>query len=120
MASGNLYTVPLHQPFAETVIRYALNLRAGEPEALARALILVPTRRAARALREEALRTAGGDMVLLPRIRPIGDVEEEELLFDLAQDPQLLEQFINLPPAMPETLRRLQMAKLLVEEPARP
>ena len=42
-------------------------------------LILLPNRRAVRSLRDAFLRQAGGKSMLLPRIEPIGDVDEDEL-----------------------------------------
>ncbi len=43
--------------------------------------ILLPTRRAGRALRDAFLRRAGAQPVLLPRLRPLGDVDDDELAF---------------------------------------
>lgn len=46
---------------------------------LPRWTILLPTRRAVRSLQRSFLAAAGRDAMLLPRIRPIGDVEEDLL-----------------------------------------
>ncbi len=48
--------------------------------------ILVPTRRAARALSEIFLRQSGRRAILLPRIRPIGDIDEDALADSVATD----------------------------------
>jgi ATP-dependent helicase/nuclease subunit B len=48
--------------------------------------ILLPTRRAARALSEIFLRQSGRGAILLPRIRPIGDIDEETLADSVATD----------------------------------
>ena len=48
--------------------------------------ILLPTRRAARALSEIFLRQSGRNAILLPRIRPIGDIDEETLADSVATD----------------------------------
>ena len=50
----------------------------GDPLALADVLILLPTRRSVRALREAFLRAAGGKPTILPRMAPLGDVDESE------------------------------------------
>ena len=56
--------------------------RAGDdPLALADALVLVPTRRAARTLREAFAEALGG-AALGPRIRALGDVGEDDIVFD--------------------------------------
>jgi ATP-dependent helicase/nuclease subunit B len=52
---------------------------AGDPFDLARTTILLPTRRAARALERIFFEKSSGGL-LLPRIRPIGDIDED--LFD--------------------------------------
>src|SRR5512137_436705 len=46
---------------------------------LARWTILLPTRRAVRELEEIFFRLTGGSGVLLPRIRPLGDIDEDLL-----------------------------------------
>ena len=43
-----------------------------------RCLILVPTRRSVRALREAFLRAADGKPTILPRMAPLGDLDESE------------------------------------------
>ncbi|MFO1033468.1 MAG: hypothetical protein U1E15_05065 [Hyphomicrobiales bacterium] len=65
----SLATAVLHGVFAQCF--------AGIP--LARWTILVPTRRAARILEAELTRQSGQAALLLPRIRPIGDVDEDVL-----------------------------------------
>ena len=55
--------------------------RWGEtPVALSRALILLPTRRACRSLRDAFLRASAGRPMLLPRMVPLGDLDADELL----------------------------------------
>ena len=67
---------------------------AGEDlPALADMLVLLPTRRACRSLREAFVRQAGGQALLLPRIQPIGEVEADELLLAGAIE-------LALPPAI--------------------
>ena len=61
-----------------------LAMAGSEPLALSRIMVLLPTRRAVRALRDAFLRTAPdgkepGAPLLLPRMRPIGDLDSDEL-----------------------------------------
>ena len=102
-----LYTIPAGVPFA---VSLATGIRhmAGSPEALARATVLVPSRRAAQALRAAFLEAGGDNAALLPRIDPIGDVEEDapDLLAFAAYAP-------DLPPAMDPLRRQLWLARLL-------
>ena len=52
----------------------------GDPLALADITVLVPTRRAGRSLREAFLRRADGKPLLLPRLMPLQDIDEDEAL----------------------------------------
>ena len=71
-------TIPAGYPFARTLAANLLDEAQGRPEFLARSTILLPTRRACRVLRECFLDISGGKPVLLPRLTPIGDVDEGE------------------------------------------
>ncbi len=80
-----LFTIAPDSPFLEILAEQVLN---GFPctdgqipgkLGLARWTILLPTRRAVRELEDIFFRRAGGSGVLLPRIRPIGDIDEDLL-----------------------------------------
>lgn len=80
-----LYTIPPDRPFLEVLARAVLDgfpcsdgKRPG-PLDLARWTILLPTRRAVRELEDNFFSLTGGSGVLLPRIRPIGDIDEDLL-----------------------------------------
>jgi ATP-dependent helicase/nuclease subunit B len=74
-----LYTIPAAASFVDVLAQGILD-KAGEDHLkLAQMQILLPTRRACRSLRESFLRITGGKPLLLPRMNPIGDVDEEEL-----------------------------------------
>ncbi len=77
---------------------------ADDPLALARGIILLPTRRAARALSEAFLRVADGRVMLLPRISAIGALDEA---------PLALGGWLDLAPAI-EPMRRLALLSGLV------
>ena len=57
-----------------------------DPLTLPLATIYLPTRRAARALREAFLAEAKGEALLLPRIRALGDPDEEAAIIFGAED----------------------------------
>ncbi len=78
-------TVSPDKPFLETLARAVLNgfprsdgLKPG-PLDLARWTVLLPTRRAVREMEDVFFRLTGGAGLLLPRIKPIGDIEEDLL-----------------------------------------
>jgi ATP-dependent helicase/nuclease subunit B len=54
----------------------------GDPMKLATATIYVPTRRAARELRNVFVERTAGRSAILPTVRPLGEFDEEELLFE--------------------------------------
>ncbi|WP_069307716.1 double-strand break repair protein AddB, partial [Methylobrevis pamukkalensis] len=107
-------TIPPGVPFLPTLVDALLSGRLvpgfshdGDPLALAAVTLLVPTRRAARVLRGVLLDALGGKAALLPRIRPIGDVDEDGDAFavDLPD--------LDLPPVIGEADRLLAMARLV-------
>ncbi len=80
-----LFTVPPDRPFLEVLARAVLD---GFPTAeakppgsieLAKWTILLPTRRAVRELEDIFFRLTGASGLLLPRIRPLGDIDEDLL-----------------------------------------
>ena len=108
-----LYTVPPHASFVDAL---AGGLLAGrpipldrdDPLALSRLTILLPTRRACRALRLAFLRQAPGQALLLPRIRPLGDIDEDEASIGDEDD-------TALPDAVSPLERRLMLARLILK-----
>lgn len=106
--SPRWFTIPAHRPFVEDLARglYEALTPLG-PQALSQATILVPTRRAARALADAFVTAAGGRAVLPPQMRPLGDLDEGEPPFepgDLALD---------IPAAIDPLARRFELACLV-------
>lgn len=102
----SLATVPAGLSFADAVATGLLAEHAGDPAGLADTLILVPNRRAARALSEAFLRASDGRALVLPRMSPIGDVDEAELVLGGGADLDLL-------PEIPSLRRRLHLTRLV-------
>ncbi len=113
-----IYSIPAEQPFLDTLVA-GLMRRAGKaPLALAAMTVLLPTRRAARSLREAFLRAGDGAAMLLPRMLPVGDLDPEELAL-LPDEAEGTGQGFDLPPAVPELRRRLLLTQLVREYSAR-
>ena len=116
MQSG-LYTIAPDRPFLTTLAEGLLAIAGDDPLALPRITVLLPTRRAVRALREAFLRVLPdgrepGTPLLLPRMRPVGDFDSDELsLVEGAADDGSL----AVPPAIPEMRRRLLLTRLVLE-----
>ena len=104
------FNIPAHRPFAEDLAQGLYDaLSPLGPEALADAVILVPTRRGARAVADAFIKASGGRAVLPPQMRPLGDLEAGEPPFepgDLALD---------LPSAIDPLRRRFELTRLVAE-----
>lgn len=104
-------SIPTGVGFVDALAR-GLLARHPDPLALAAVTVLLPTRRACRALREAFLRAGDGRPLLLPLLLPLGDLDADELL--LAADEGFAGEDLALPPAVPLLLRQLQLARLVV------
>lgn len=112
--SQRLYSIPSSVPFVDALADGLLTRAGDDPTVLADSLILLPTRRACRALREAFLRRSDGRAMLLPAMRPIGDVDEEELVLTAptgAGDARA--ELLELPPAISDTERLFHLTGLV-------
>lgn len=72
MTNLSVFSISPHQPFGETLAAGILAEIGNAPERLGEVQILLPTRRACRALADSFLRLSGGQPLLLPRMQPLG------------------------------------------------
>jgi len=105
-----LYTIPPGVPFVDALAAGILAEAGADPMALADYTILLPTRRACRALRDAFLRQSDGTALLLPRMRPVGDVDPDDL--GLGEGPGFDQ--LDLPPAISEPRRLLLLARQIL------
>ncbi len=109
-AAPRLYTIAPGGPFVDALAAGMLaRLGDGDPFALARATVLLPTRRAVRSLREAFGRVSGGRALLLPRMMPLGDIDEDELIVINAPDADAAFQ-----PVIGGLRRQLLLARLVL------
>lgn len=115
-----LYTIPPSAPFlttlAKAILDGALPSQGGaKPDALTLPLttIYLPTRRAGRALREAFLAEAKGEALLLPRIRALGDPDEDAALIFGAGEQSGGDGAIEAP-AIGSLQRRLALMRLVL------
>lgn len=109
-------TISPHRPFLEVLAAGVLAETGGDPLALAEGIILLPTRRACRALREAFLRRADGRPMLLPRLMAFGDLDEDETLFAGFQGDGTAAE-LDLPPAIEPMHRLLALTRLVMAMP---
>jgi ATP-dependent helicase/nuclease subunit B len=117
-----IFTVPPGRPFltclAEALLAGDLPSPGGtKPDLLTLpdVTLLMPTRRATRALQEAFLAAGGGQAMLLPAIRPISEADEElSLLTELAGLTSAHASARDIAPAIPDMERRLTLTRLVL------
>ena len=118
--ASRLFTIAPGAPFLATFVEALLAGRVipdfpsiDDPAALAAATIFVPTRRSAAALAREFARASNQPVVLLPRIVPLGRLEDIET--SLAFHDSAFGDFLvaDIPDAVSDTERRLALANLV-------
>ncbi|MBI3197080.1 MAG: double-strand break repair protein AddB [Rhodospirillales bacterium] len=103
-----VFAIGIDRRFADELARGVLAEYGGDPLGLADVLILVPTRRSVRALREAFLRASDGKPTILPRMAPLGDVDDSEWGLSPGDDAALA-----LPPAIDPMEREALLARLV-------
>ena len=121
-SSVRVFTIAPSAPFLPTLIRALIDgtlvpgfPASDDPLALTAATLYLPTRRACRLARDLFVNAAGRNAALLPRIRPIGDIDEDELAFADAASGVLAETALDLPRALGTLERRLLLARLVLQ-----
>src|SRR5436190_1201174 len=114
-----VFTIPASAPFLPTLIGA---LRRGElipgfpnsadPLALANATLFLPTRRACALARDAFLDVLKTDAAVLPRIVPLGDIDEDELAFAEAAAG---ETGLDAPDELGGLERRMLLARLVLQ-----
>ena len=104
----NCYTIPADKAFISHLAGWILASYGQDAAELTQILILLPNRRSCRALREAFLEATGGKPLLLPRIQPIGDVEEPFALHSEGLK-------IDIPPAISPIRREFLLTQLVMD-----
>ncbi len=113
--AAHIFSLPAGAPFLDALVEAILSgriipaARLEEPLQLADLTLYLPTRRAARAIRESFLR-ARPEGLILPRIRTLGDLDEDEPVAEIfAAD----EHASAAPPVSP-LIRQLVLTRLVL------
>ncbi|MEQ1698346.1 MAG: double-strand break repair protein AddB, partial [Hyphomicrobiaceae bacterium] len=124
MRKPRIYTIPPSQPFLETLAKALLDgnlpTPGGKPRGpleLSGITLLLPTPRASRALQDAFLATASFRSILLPRIRPISEGDDDlNLLTQLSSLRSMSSTAeLELPPAVTKLERQLVLTKLVMQ-----
>ena len=113
--AGAVFTIAPHLPFLDCLAQGIAAHAGGDPLVLANITVLLPTRRACRSLREAFLRQSNGLPLLLPRMMPLNDLDEEDAL---AAGFSGAEAAARLPPAIAPLKRQLLLARLIAALPS--
>lgn len=101
---SRIHTIPAGIAFADALAAGLLTRFADDPLKLSDCLVLLPTRRACRTLKEAFLRQSAGRSLLLPRLVPLGDLDAEELALSAGA---------HIAPALAPRRRQLLLAQLV-------
>jgi ATP-dependent helicase/nuclease subunit B len=114
-----VFNIPASAPFLPTLIEALHDGKLGfdfadDPLAFAAATLYLPTRRAARLLREAFLDRLRGDGAILPRIVAIGDIDEDEIAFAESAGGGIAADALALPRALGGLERKLLLTRLVM------
>src|SRR5215467_11096282 len=119
--SPRVFTIPPSVPFLPALVRALVDGRlvpgvvsGTDPLALTTATIYLPTRRACRLARDVFLDVLASEAALLPRIVPIGDIDEDEIAFAEVATGAAAADALELPPALGGLTRRMLLTKLVL------
>jgi ATP-dependent helicase/nuclease subunit B len=105
-----VYNLAAGLPFLDRLAKGIWDDAGGDKLVLARATVLLPNRRACRNLRDAFLRLTDGAPLLLPRLQPVGDVDDDEFVLN-ADDGGF-----DLPPAIEPLPRQLLLTNLVLRK----
>jgi ATP-dependent helicase/nuclease subunit B len=98
-----VYSIDAGVAFVDALAQGLLDKASGEPLKLAAMTVILPTRRAIRALTDAFLRVRDGEALLLPRLLALADLDGDEDAIDAAE----------IPPAIDRLERQLILARLV-------
>ena len=110
---ATVYTVPSGVSFLDALARGILDDNRDAPHEIADTQVFLPTRRSCRALRDAFLRVSGGEALILPRLRALGDIDTDDAMAgfegsDIAAS-------AGGPPAIDRMHRKLLLTRLVLK-----
>ena len=117
MSVKGVFNIPAEMAFVDALATGILDIAAGDPKKLSEIKVLLPTRRACRALSDAFLRLLDGRAALLPLMMPLGDVDGDELIMESFSENGLIDESFNhlaFPQAIDPLRRILILARLIM------
>ena len=108
---GKIYNVPSSNCFVEVLAEKLLDEHKDNLLELSKVLVLLPNRRAQRTLSDAFVKLKGMTPTLLPQMRAIGDVSEDEIML-CGQGVQ--EEFLKLPAVIDANERTMLFMRLIM------
>ncbi len=105
---SGVFNIRAGTSFVDALAAGLIERNEGKTENLAHTLVLLPTRRSVRSLRDAFLRQSRGKAMILPVMRPIGDVDEDEMIVNFSG---AFEENLDLPPTISLVRRQLLLAR---------
>ncbi|MGQ0675037.1 MAG: double-strand break repair protein AddB, partial [Rhodospirillales bacterium] len=115
-SARRVFTVPPGAAFADALARGVARDCGGDPLKFNEFTILLPHRRAVRAVADAFLRWSEGRPAILPALRPIGDVDEDDAAL-LGDDLEAAIDDPDLPPAISGPRRLMLLTRLIMARP---
>lgn len=113
---SGVYAVPQGAAFADALAMGVAGACGDDPLAFASVTILLPNRRAIRAVADAFLRRRDGRPMLLPTMRPVGDIDEDDPEL-LADDGAGMAAEAELPPPIAAPRRLALLARMILKLP---
>lgn len=110
--SPSVFTVPPGIAMVDALAEGLLQRCEDGVQDLGDVTVLLPTRRACRSLAEAFLRRSGGKALLLPQIRPLGEMDDADTVQMAEEEPA--GGLADLPPAIPDLTRSLALCRLIL------
>lgn len=105
---AGVYNIPSGYPFLESLANGLLQVGKADPFLLCQMEVFLPTRRACLELKNAFMRQGEGQCILLPKLSPLGDLEESLELLESFQDG------LEVKPVVPP-FKRLALLTNLIE-----
>ncbi len=104
----NIFNIPASLSFSDTLAHALIEKYQDNLSGLSQTILLLPTRRACRVMQDAFLRQTNGKPILLPQLKAIGDIDEEELLLQSSAEKSL-----SIRPALSPLKRQILLTRLI-------